>query len=721
VFAGLGVSAVDMGEGECYDEHTQTLTESGWKFHWQIDHTSEKIGTYNPLSRKIEFHTANHKYEAPYMGKMIHFNNKYVDLQVTPSHDMWVWHNNKHNWQKMTAEEVMGGKAGTKCMFMETAPYLDTVDEEDFPSDINDLAAVAGLVAASGIKQGDKIRIYQNRLTDFDPYIDLFRDLGISWRVISDKFRNSSIELSSLEHGEFFDVKKPLVFAKSLPFFARKAFVRHFVQNGYSKQDNSWVRYFDDVRERDLHQELAMSAGYSTYIKKLVDEQGEHFMMRVSLREKNLRTRLLDIRTDISTVDYGGIIYCYNVPNHLFVTRRNGLVTIQGNTANRATSDNMSRNLVDSVKDIQRHVESQFTEFVINELLLESTFGSEVLNSENRVFLKFKEIDLDHQIKKEAHYADQFAKNVISIHEARTGTGRQAFPLPTPEEIESGTDLATNYPEWYATFWKLIDEPKTMIQSIDEPYSQAAKAAAMSRSTEVTENQRQEAGKEQEDREVRLEKEKAKAKPKPAPAARSRDSLRRKFNTLQSDVETMVRHENFDPHWFRQMAYTTETSMFNELRSRSMAAFADGYRTVNPNKEAQINATIRSRARVESRVTFYVHRLIENTIQAVDRQRIDVLENGDRIQRVKAVFDALRYRNDFIEDVEIRKARNLGMIEAARDLGFSHFKLVVDSDSCETCRAASDILVPITDALDMEDIPPLHANSRTQIEFVEGM
>jgi TATA-box binding protein (TBP) (component of TFIID and TFIIIB) len=100
------------------------------------------------------------------------------------------------------------------------------------------------------------------------------------------------------------------------------------------------------------------------------------------------------LRGEFKTVDYDGKIYCYNVPNHLFITRRNGKIAIHGNTANRATSDNMSRNLVDSVKDIQRVLESQFTDFVINELLLESNFGSDVLSEKTAVKLKFKEIIL---------------------------------------------------------------------------------------------------------------------------------------------------------------------------------------------------------------------------------------------------------------------------------------------------------------------------------------
>jgi hypothetical protein len=38
-------------------------------------------------------------------------------------------------------------------------------------------------------------------------------------------------------------------------------------------------------------------------------------------------------QSDISVEEYDGNVYCFNVPNHLFFTRRNGKVAIHGNTA----------------------------------------------------------------------------------------------------------------------------------------------------------------------------------------------------------------------------------------------------------------------------------------------------------------------------------------------------------------------------------------------------
>lgn len=739
VFSGLGVSAVDMGEGECFDEHTMTLTETGWKFHWQIDHTKEKIGTYNPITRRIEFHLPNHKYEGFYHGKMIHFKNSVVDIMVTPNHEMWVWSNRTKHWEKKLAKDILAGKAGCRFMFLECAAYEDPVDSIYAQmEEINDLSALAGYVAALGEHDpvNGRINLRYRRLIGFERIAKLLTDLEIPWHIACNKMGKKVISFKDNPYDHFLlraldaSHKTRMGLLKQLPLPARKLFVSSFMQAAclYSKGKSRELDRTHELKakvyttqERDLWQEMAVSAGYSLVARKMTDETGEFFMLYVNLRERSDgRARAVYLKQHVKEVDYAGVIYCYNVPNHLFVTRRNGKMSIQGNTANRATSDNMSRNLVDSVKDLQRHIECQFTDYIINELLLESTFGSEVLNEENRVTLKFKEIDLDYQIKKEAHYADQFAKNVITLHEARIGQGRQIFRIPTPEEIEANPNIAEQYPEWHATFWKLIGEPKTLIQAIDEPYSAVAKAAVANRSTSITAAGNAEAADEQKEREIELEKEKGKAKvaiAKPKPTAKKKDNfLRQRFDDLGNDIVALVSQERVDMPWLSQLLSMTETVMINDLRSRSMAAFASGYRSLNSNANQQVDATIRSRAKIESRINFYVHRLMRNIFDMIKRQRIDELEKSDRIQKVKAIFDSLRYRTDFMHDVEIRKARNLGILEAARDLGLTEWSLVVDEESCGICKSASVVTRRLNDTISLDDVPPLHANSRTKIK-----
>jgi hypothetical protein len=725
VFSGLGISAVDMGEGECYDEHTQTLTENGFKFHWAIDHKTEKIATFNFDTRKIEFHIPNSKYEGFYSGPMVKIKNDYVDLLVTPEHDMWVWNGKECVWTKMKAIDIAKGKAYQKFMFMSACPFQDLNGYQLNPVEQVAFAKLAGYLVANGELEKDKIKISTTGIhKGLSKFADLLTQLDIQWTIEKDITPHSQVNYiyfdANSKGGLLKDFIGPDKFinVEKLNLDLRREAVSTFTRSVFESKGLSRFRHKTDSHvEKDILQRLFLSTGMKLKVVQKTNGNDSYYHMSTNLNFRNRINSLVFLKRDVSIVQYSGITYCYNVPNHLFVTRRNNKITIQGNTANRATSDNMSRNLVDSVKDIQRTLESQFTEFVINELLLESTFGVDVLDDTNDVRLRFKEIDLDHQIKKENHYADLFQKNSITIHEARVGMGRQPFRIPTSQEIESTENIEEAYPEWYSTFWKLIDEPKMLITAGDEPYSPAAKAAAESRSTALTEAGRQETGAEKAEHEIDLEKEKAKAKAKAKPKVKKDNFLSTKFNDLESDLVLISGREKFEHDMFKQLAFATRDLMTKELKSKCMAAFSKGYSSLNKNTLQQANATILSRGKVNSRADFYLNKLMQDTIKAVERQNIADLPKSDRIQRVKAIFDSLRYRNDFIEDVEVRKIENFGLLQAAKDLGFSHWKLNLSPDACKMCKSYSIKEHSLSDLIEIEDLPPYHANARATVEI----
>lgn len=746
VFSGLGISAIDMGEGECYSADTQTLTENGWKFHWQIDHEREKIATFNPHTRKIEFHLANYKFESNYSGKMIHFSNgEELDILVTPHHDMWAQSviAPVGAWNKVQAKDFLT-KPNMRGQLLLTAP----VEEQDsfgiIPQDkIEAWSSLVGWLIVGGSLNSDTgnidITIYDKLIKGEHPLIKAFDELEIPYAFekgstfLKRKYKFSF--KADVFEGEFKryltkDHKSLISAFTELPIAARQLAIQQLMNAGGYSKGTKWIKHYGSARHwwyvsnddniLDLVQTLCLSAGYLAVIKTGFKHNQPIKYVNIRMMLKKSMISFIE-RSNVEEVDYNGAIYCYNVPNHLFLTRRNGRVGINGNTANRGTADNMSRNLVDSVKDIQRTVEAQFSEFIINELLLESTYGPDVLNEESRVILKFKEIDLDYQIKKEAHYADQFAKNVISQHEARIGMGRQPMRIPSTEEIESSDNLQDQYPEWYGTFFKLIDEPKALIQAMDEPYSAAAKTLAANNSSNMTSGTLEEASSESLDRDLKIEKEKAKiAKAnKPKPVARKRDSfLSKKYEALEFEAIGQINNNTYSFDWLKQLAFITEGEMIKDLKSKTMSAFINGYRSISINSNAQINATIRNRGKIEERVNFYVNRLIRNTLNAIERQNIDSLGKDVRIQKIKAAFEALKYRNDFIENTEIEKAFNLGKLEAAKDNGATKYTLEIDSNSCEMCKNAALKDYSLSEPLDLEDIPPLHPHSRSKIKIL---
>lgn len=90
----------------------------------------------------------------------------------------------------------------------------------------------------------------------------------------------------------------------------------------------------------------------------------------------------------------------------------------RGDTANRSTGDNMTSEMSDRIKAIQRTIECTVNDFVIKELLLEGGFDP-ILNPDDAVLFKFKENDMDSMIKMQTHTIFKFEHNAITEDEMR--------------------------------------------------------------------------------------------------------------------------------------------------------------------------------------------------------------------------------------------------------------------------------------------------------------
>jgi len=385
----------------------------------------------------------------------------------------------------------------------------------------------------------------------------------------------------------------------------------------------------------------------------------------------------------------------------------------EGDTANRATSDNMSRNMVDSVKDLQQVIECFITEFMFDELLQESTFGEDALNENNRVYLRFKEIDIDAQIKIANHYADLFDKNVVTWDEARRhGPGLEPILIPEPDEIESGEDLSGKYPEWHRTFWKLFKEPEVMIQALKLPYSPLAQTAARSSSTSVntgdlaaasaTEHQHQQS-------EIASKI----AVHKATHPAKKDSYLSSAYSQMINDIVLHVSMEKkIDHAWVGQLIRTELQPTIDRMIVDQVIAFRNGYLSVNIMSDDKITGQISmARSHFISRSSRYINRLANHVISSLSRRTKDVTDEVEMVTEVRAVLESFKYRTDFISDVELGKARTYGQVIAYKDLGADRlFSVSVKSDTrCSECakwhKEALDI-----NLLTIDDVPPYHAN-----------
>ena len=379
----------------------------------------------------------------------------------------------------------------------------------------------------------------------------------------------------------------------------------------------------------------------------------------------------------------------------------------EGSTSNRSTADNMSRNLIDSVKNVQQVMESFVNQYLINELLLESTFGDDVLDEENIVKLKFKEIDIDAQIKKETHMADQFAKDMITHDEGRRRIGYEPLIIPTPEEIENEQDTAESFPEWNKTRWKMFEMPKLLIQALDEPYSPIARALAKDNSVSMTSSDFSETGRQQEQRDLDLVKAK---KPDPKPVVRKDGYLTNTFMQTKQDVLYRVSLKNKLEHdWVAALIRSELLTGTQTLLSEQMLAYRKGYGEYSSiHTSLFIDETIIARKFFRDRLEKYIYRLTEEMISSLKRNIPVGFSEEDIISKVRAVFDSYEFRTRFIEDVEIRKAFNFGKVSGLKNSGFESFYIYSDSGECEFGENLKEKQIALKN-ISLENIPPFHA------------
>jgi hypothetical protein len=383
----------------------------------------------------------------------------------------------------------------------------------------------------------------------------------------------------------------------------------------------------------------------------------------------------------------------------------------EGSTSNRSTADNMSRNLIDSVKNVQQIMESFVNQYIFNELLLESTFGDDVLNEENIVKLKFKEIDVDSQIKKETHLADQFSKDMITHDEGRRRMGYEPLIIPTPEEIDNEQDIAANFPEWHKTRWKMFEMPKLLIQALDEPYSPVSKALARDNSVSMTSGDFSQSAGEQQSKELELVKAK---KPDPKPVtevARKKDGyLTNTFVQARQDVLYRISVKNkLEQDWIAALIRTELLTSVQTLLSEQLLAYRNGY-----GKHASVydprfmESTMSARTFFRDRLERYIYRLTEEIVSSLRRNVKKDSSLDELISKTRAIFDSFEFRTRFIEDVEIRKAFNFGEVIGQRDLGIQSLYVYSDEGTCEIGNALKGKQIQLEN-ITLEDVPPFHA------------
>jgi hypothetical protein len=377
VCAAVGIPEQYFGDIACSSEDTEVLTEKGWMLHqdWKA---VNKVASYNPEKKEIEYVEPVMLRQYEYQGNMVHFQHNQMDILVTPNHRMWAARNVPYkpiiedgfrkvdrSWQFIEAQHIVDNPRAAGWKFVNTANLSEKESEIS-----QSQAKFLGYWLSEGYTlNGGKKKVLDKR--DGRQYNRIFYRIAISQKpgivlnkmkcllgrmgykyhsqtnqagVISLTIVNKALwtwlrtECGTNSH----DKRIPREYLQA-DKSARKALLSALLEGdgGNANGQGSGGLKYSSVSKQlaDGVMELALGLGYATSV---YEEHGTYngqpsSIWRVAIRSQRKGCQVLSKHVKLEP--YDGMVYCFALPkNHIYITRHNGKVAIQGNTGNLATA-----------------------------------------------------------------------------------------------------------------------------------------------------------------------------------------------------------------------------------------------------------------------------------------------------------------------------------------------------------------------------------------------
>ena len=360
----------------CYSEDTEVLTNRGWLTHNKI-RKSDLVAQYNSNDKVIEF-VKGQKVVYNYHGPMINFKSHCVDVLVTPEHRMWVYEGSNvyryfEDFKFVTAENII-------CKRFSFLTSSLNSDKKDVDKEyvLPKISYNQKRIAYKYVKNMSETRVPIKLWMQFIGYYLSEGGLGVKCGIYNNSFPIMFVQKT----GTNISNKMELCFTKiasilncKLSKMRDRTYTRWSISNKqlWSELYNNYGTYCNNKhikkelfnQSKENLEELFLSlmegdgskrkcgefSGYATTSKELADDiqtlcllLGKTASIRKHKPKRENRKSLYTLcitntcyRTlynhHIKREEYNGKVFCFTVePWGLFVTRRNGKITIQGNS-----------------------------------------------------------------------------------------------------------------------------------------------------------------------------------------------------------------------------------------------------------------------------------------------------------------------------------------------------------------------------------------------------
>lgn len=317
----------------CYDDQTEVLTESGFKLFCALNKT-EKVAQYHP-DGTVDFVMPKEYFADKYTGNMVHFSKdgyRYFDTMVTPNHRM-----------------VRKNKKDGRVQFFEAG------SEVNYSSRFGQISAGIGIGSKTTLSSIERLKIAFQADGSFSSRSESYngeRTGTIPIRFSLKKERKAERLRKICEEGGFaITESKHQDGYYSFRIALSEQLLKDFSWVNLSEVSHTWavefieeLTHWDGCSKKntkhytstnkscvDIAQAVGALAGYKTQFATYLDKRGD----RKEIYSVTFTTNKNSVTGEDVTktiVPYDGTVYCVSVPTKMLIVRRNGVVSVCGNT-----------------------------------------------------------------------------------------------------------------------------------------------------------------------------------------------------------------------------------------------------------------------------------------------------------------------------------------------------------------------------------------------------
>jgi len=331
-----------IGDKFCLTESHEVMTTEGWKYINNIT-LKDMVACLNE-NGEIYYSNPLKLWEFEHKGQMYKLESQQVDLITTLNHKMYVKKQDHTNFELVEAKDIMGKRINYKKNGMWIKENQETFQINNTILNMNDWLYFLGIWFAEGWTDTHSKRItistnkkqVQNKLDEVCKNMNLhiIRSDNYKWHIHNIEIFNYltpySVDNVNKQLPEWvFNLNESQ---------SRILLEALLLDDDHITKSNCYKYFTSSKKLADNISRLALHCGWSanTYVREYQETTTEPYI--ITIVKNNNEPTINHGQTETqngekeSLIDYDGMVYCIEVPSHIFYTRLNGKPVWTGNS-----------------------------------------------------------------------------------------------------------------------------------------------------------------------------------------------------------------------------------------------------------------------------------------------------------------------------------------------------------------------------------------------------